>query len=196
LPLDKTQAQCENLPINGTRRTQPYQVPATEKGEASMNVFDFAMKMELQGKACYENLAASTQVLGLKNIFTGLAADEQKHYEVFRGLKEGKAFDMADSGMLEQAKSVFRELVGDKERMGDLREDLDGYRLGLKIEADSVKLYEDMAKKEQNQETLQLYLRIANEEKKHFNIMENICDFVMKPRYFLEWREFSNLHEL
>jgi len=161
-----------------------------------MNVFDFAMKMELQGKACYENLAASTQVLGLKNIFTGLAADEQKHYEVFRGLKEGKSFAMADSQMLEQAKSVFRELVGDKERMGDLREDLDGYRLGLKIEADSVKLYEDMAKKEQNQETLQLYLRIANEEKKHFNIMENICDFVMKPRYFLEWREFSNLHEL
>ena len=161
-----------------------------------MNVFDFAMKMELQGKACYENLAASTQMAGLRNIFNGLAADEQKHYEVFRGLKEGKAFDMADSRMLEQAKSVFRELVGDKERTTGLHEDLDGYRLGLKIEADSVKLYEDMAKKEQNPETVQLYLRIANEEKKHFNIMENICDFVMKPKYFLEWREFSNLHEL
>jgi len=161
-----------------------------------MNVFDFAMKMELQGKACYENLAASTQVAGLRNIFNGLAADEQKHYEVFRGLKEGKAFTMADSRMLEQAKSVFRELVGDKERSTGLHEDLDGYRLGLKIEADSVKLYEDMAKREQNPETVQLYLRIANEEKKHFNIMENICDFVMKPKYFLEWREFSNLHEL
>jgi len=161
-----------------------------------MNVFDFAMKMELQGKACYDNLAASTQVAGLRNIFTGLAADEQKHYELFRGLKEGKAFAMADSRMLEQAKSVFRELVGEKERSTGLREDLDGYRLGLKIEADSVKLYEDMAKREENPETVQLYLRIANEEKKHFNIMENICDFVMKPRYFLEWREFSNLHEL
>ena len=161
-----------------------------------MNVFDFAMKMELQGKACYENLAASTQVAGLRNIFKGLAADEEKHYEVFRGLKEGKAFAMADSRMLEHAKSVFRELVGDKESIVGLSEDLEGYRLGLKIEADSVKLYEDLAKKEQNPETVQLYLRIANEEKKHFNIMENICDFVMKPRYFLEWREFSNLHEL
>ena len=161
-----------------------------------MNVFDFAMKTELQGKACYENLAASTQVPGLRNIFTGLAADEQKHYEVFRGLKEGKEFAMSDSRMLEQAKSVFRELAGEKERTAGLHEDLDGYRLGLKIEADSVKLYEEMAKKESNPETVQLYLKIANEEKKHFNIMENICDFVMKPRYFLEWREFSNLHEL
>jgi rubrerythrin len=161
-----------------------------------MNVFDFAMKMELQGKACYENLASKTQVAGLRNIFAGLAADEQKHFEVFRSMKEGKEFSMTDSRMLEQAKSVFRELVGEKERIKGLHEDLDGYRLGLKIEADSVKLYEDMAKKEENPETMQLYLRIANEEKKHFNIMENICDFVMKPRYFLEWREFSNLHEL
>jgi rubrerythrin len=161
-----------------------------------MNVFDFAMKMELQGKACYETLAASTTVPGLKKIFTGLAEDEQKHYDVFRGLKEGKAFAMADSRTLELAKSVFRDLMVQKESLVELHEDLDGYRLGLKIEADSVKLYEDLATKEQDPETVQLYLRIANEEKNHFNIMENICDFVMKPRYFLEWREFSNLHEL
>jgi len=161
-----------------------------------MDIFDFAMKVELQGKACYEKLATSTTVPGLKTIFTGLAADEQKHYEVFRGLKEGKAWNMTDSRILEQAKSVFSDLITEKENLAELHEDLDGYRLGLKIEADSVKLYEDMARKEQDPETIQLYLRIANEEKKHYNIMENICDFVMKPRYFLAWREFSNLHEL
>ena len=161
-----------------------------------MNVFDFAMKMELQGKACYENLASSTQIAGLKTIFTGLAEDEQKHYEVFRGLKEGRAFDMADSVALDRAKTVFADLLKDKERLGDLREDLDGYKLGLQIEADSIKLYEDMAKKETDPETVQLYLRIANEEKKHYNIVENICDFVMRPKYYLEWREFSNLGQL
>ncbi|HBG05940.1 MAG TPA: ferritin [Geobacter sp.] len=161
-----------------------------------MDVFDFAMKMELQGKACYESLAASTQVPGLKTIFTGLAADEQKHYDILRGLKEGKEWSMTESRMLDRAKSVVGELLSDKERLSDLKEDLDGYKLGLKVEAESVKLYEDMAKKEQDPETLQLYLRLANEEKKHYNIIENICDFVMRPKYYLEWREFSNLHEL
>lgn len=160
-----------------------------------MNPFDFAMKMELQGKACYEDLAASTKVPGLKTIFTGLAADEQKHYDVFRGLKEGKAWTMTDSRMLEQAKSLFDDFVKDKERL-DVHEDLEGYRIGLKLEADSVKLYEDMARKEQNPETVQLYLRIANEEKKHYNILDNICEFVMRPKYYLEWREFSNLGQL
>ena len=161
-----------------------------------MNVFDFAMKIELQGKACYEKLAASTKVPGLKTIFNGLAADEQKHYDVFLDMKEGRAWTMTESRVLEQAQSVFRDLVADKEQLSDLHEDLDAYRVGLKIEADSVKLYEEMAEKEPDPETVQLYLRIANEEKKHFNVMENICDFVIKPKYFLEWREFSNLHEL
>ena len=161
-----------------------------------MNVFDFAMKMELQGKTVYENLAASTKLAGLRTIFSGLAADEQKHYEIFRGLKEGKTWTMTDSRMLEKAKSVFSEMLSDKERLLDLQEDLDGYKVALKIEEDSVKLYEGMAKKEQDAETVQLYLRIANEEKKHFNIIENVCDFVMRPKYYLEWREFSNLHEL
>jgi rubrerythrin len=161
-----------------------------------MDVFDFAMKMELQGKACYEDLAASTKIAGLKTIFSGLAADEQKHYELFRNLKEGKEWSVTESVMLAKAKSVFRDLMADKDQLVELEEDLDAYRVALKIEADSVKLYEDLAQKEQNPETLQLYLKIANEEKKHFNIVENICDFVMRPKYYLEWREFSNLHEL
>ena len=161
-----------------------------------MNVFDFAMQMELQGKGCYEALAASTEVPGLRTIFNGLAADEQKHYEILQELKAGKAWSMTDSQMLDQAKTVFADLLGDKDRLGELHEDLDGYRLALKLEADSVRLYEDSAKKEQDPETLQLYLRLANEEKKHFNIIDNICDFVMRPKYYLEWREFSNLGQL
>ena len=161
-----------------------------------MNVFDFAMKIELQGKAYYENLSASAKIPGLRTIFSELAADEQKHYDVLRGLKEGKTWEMADSRVLEHARSVFSGLPGNKEVEAGLEEALDAYKLALKIEADSVKLYEDMAKKEENPETMQLYLSIANEEKKHYNIIENICDFVMRPKYYLEWREFSNLQEL
>jgi rubrerythrin len=163
----------------------------------TVNVFDFAMDMELQGKATYEKLAESTEVPGLQTIFTGLAADEQKHYDILKSVKEGNAWSMADSQVLNKAKSVFSDLLPNKERvLGQLHEDLNAYQLALKIETDSVKLYEDMAQQEQDPETVRLYLRLANEEKKHFNIMENVCDFVMKPKYFLEWREFSNLHEL
>ena len=161
-----------------------------------MNVLDFAMKIELQGKAYYESMAASSGVPGLKTIFTELAADEQKHYDVLRGLKEGETWGMADSRAVEHARSVFTELLRDRNAVAGLHEALDAYRLALKVEAESVKMYEDMAKKEEDPVIVQLYLTIANEEKKHYNIVENVCDFVMRPKYYLEWREFSNLDEL
>jgi len=161
-----------------------------------MNIFDFAMKMELDGKAYYEKLAEETVVSGLKNIFTSLATDEQKHYETIQAIKTGENLTMADSTVLEKAKNLFEELMADKNISGSLNKSLDGYQHARKIEADSVKLYEDMAKKEDNPETAQLLLRIANEEKKHYNILDNLYDFVLAPQNFLAWGEFSNLKEL
>jgi len=161
-----------------------------------MNIFDFAMKMELQGKTVYENLASSAKLPGIRTIYATLAADEQKHYDIFRDLKEGKEWVMADSPALDQARTVFAQLLLEKDRALDLTEDLDAFRVGMQMELDSIRLYEGMAKKEDDPEKTQLYLRLANEEKKHYNIIENICDFLMRPKYYLAWREFSNLDEL
>jgi len=160
-----------------------------------MNVFDFAMKMELDGKAYYEKLAAESSVSGLKSIFTSLAADEQKHYDIILAIKTGTNPKMADSTVLETAKNLFEEMAADRTMAGSLHKSLDGYQHARKIEADSVRFYEDMAKKEDNPETVQLLLRLANEEKKHFNIMDNLYDYVLAPQNYLAWGEFSNLKE-
>ena len=160
-----------------------------------MNVFDFAMQMELDGKSHYEKLAAATSVMGLHNIFIILASDEQKHYDTIEAMKAGGRGAMASSIVLDEAKNVFQGLIKDKGQVGGLRKDLEGYRYALKVESDSVKLYEDMAKKEDTIEIVQLLLKIANEEKKHYNIMENLYDFVLAPQNYLAWGEFSNLKE-
>ena len=160
-----------------------------------MNIFDFAMKMELDGKAYYQNIAADTTEAGLKSIFTNLAADEQKHYETILSIKSGTVLKMSDSTVLDEAKNLFELLLTDKNAGTVLKKSLDGYQHARKIEADSVKLYEDMAGKEDNPEIVQLLLRVANEEKKHFNILDNLCDFVESPQSFLAWGEFSNLKE-
>ncbi|HZV82039.1 MAG TPA: ferritin family protein, partial [Geobacteraceae bacterium] len=56
--------------------------------EATMNVFDFAMKMEADGKALYEKLAAETGVSELKRIFTLLAAAEDEHCKAIGAMKK------------------------------------------------------------------------------------------------------------
>jgi rubrerythrin len=160
-----------------------------------MNVFDFAMQMEMDGKAHYEKLAAGTPVAGLKRIFAMLADDEQKHFETIQAMKSGGLDTIAGSTALDDARNVFQGLMDDRTTLGGLKKDLDGYRHGMKIEADSVKLYEDMAKKENRENIVQILLKIANEEKRHYNIMENLYDFVLAPDNFLAWGEFSNLKE-
>ena len=160
-----------------------------------MNIYDFAMKIELQGKAYYENLAESAQASWLRTIFLELARDEQKHFDVLRGLKERNMSEMPDSRALERARSVFDELLRREDVVAGMQEALDAYGLALKIEADSVRLYEDMSRREENPETVQLFLKIANEEKKHYNIIQNICDFIMRPKYYLKWREFTDIEE-
>ncbi|HEY7745228.1 MAG TPA: ferritin family protein [Desulfuromonadales bacterium] len=161
-----------------------------------MNVFDFAIKMELDGKAFYENLAKGTNLAGLQMIFTRLAADEQKHYEIFLALKgQTQATAMEDTTVLEQAKNVFERLLEQKETLGPVKGDLEGYRYAMKLEADSFRLYEDAAQKEKNPEVKNLLLRIAGEEHKHFSILENVYDFVNAPNQYLAWGEFSNIDE-
>jgi rubrerythrin len=161
-----------------------------------MNVFDFAIKMELDGKAFYEKLAQGTNIAGLQTIFSRLAADEQKHYEIFLALKgQTQATAMEDTTVLELARNVFEELLEQKETLGPLKGDLEGYRFAMKVEADSFRLYEDAAQKERNQDVKSLLLRIADEEHKHFSILQNIHDFVNAPNQYLAWGEFSNIGE-
>lgn len=161
-----------------------------------MNVFDFAMKMELDGRAFYEKLAKETNITGLQTIFSRLAVDEQKHYEIFLALKgQTQATAMEDTTVLEQARNVFEQLLAQKETLGPVKGDLEGYRYAMKIEADSFRLYEDAAQKERNEDVKNLLLRIAGEERKHFAIVRNIYDFVNAPNQYLAWGEFSNLGE-
>jgi rubrerythrin len=160
-----------------------------------MNVFDFAIKMEVDGKAFYEKLAQGSSVAGLKTIFSRLAEDEQKHLEVFQSLQAGgQMMAMPDSTALEDAQNVFASFLR-TEGPAIPGGDLEAYRFAMKLEAESFRLYEDAAGKESDTEIKRLLLRIAEEEHKHFSILENIYDFVNAPHQYLAWREFSNLGE-
>jgi len=161
-----------------------------------MDIMAFAMQMELDGKAHYEKLASQTDHSGLKTIFLGLAQDEQKHYQIIQKMKEGMAGTMQETAVLEEAQNVFTVIAADKKVVDGLKDSAEGYLYAMKIEADSVKLYEDAATKVADPEQAQLLLKIANEEKKHYNIMDNLYYFVLEPSYYLAWREFSNLREL
>ncbi len=161
-----------------------------------MNIFDFAMKMEQDGKAYYEKLARQTSLPGLKTIFKRLAEDEQKHYEIFQELKtSGSVPAMQDSNIIAEAKNVFEQLSKEEETLKELNGVLAAYQHAMKIESESSRFYENAAGEEKNPAIQKLLARIADEEHKHYNVLENIYHFVNAPNQFLAWGEFSNLDE-
>lgn len=55
-----------------------------------MDIIEFAMQMELDGMAFYEKNAATSSDPELKKMLTMLAEEEQRHFNFFKRLKEGK----------------------------------------------------------------------------------------------------------
>lgn len=161
-----------------------------------MNVFDFAMQMEDQGYEYYSGLARAATLPGLKTIFSGLAEDEKKHFEIFRALKEGSPLpDTQGATALDTAKNVFLLLPRGEEVLQGITDALPAYQHAMQLEAESFRCYEDAAAEESDPEVKALLLKIAGEEHKHFNILENVYHFVNAPNQHLEWGEFSNLGE-
>lgn len=160
------------------------------------NIYDYAMKMELDGKSFYARQASESDVAGLRTIFSRLAEDEQKHYDMLKQLKDRSGpVVMATSARLEETKNVFQELLENGQTPDELSGDIEGYRYAMKVEAESFRLYEAAAAKETDESVRRVLLRIAEEEHEHFNILENIYQFVNAPNQYLAWGEFSNLDE-
>lgn len=161
-----------------------------------MNVFDFAMEMEDSGYDYYKNLASTATLPGLMTIFTSLAEDERKHFEIFRSLKAGtRVTAMPESSALETAKNVFSLLPRGEAGVKGIVGVLGAYKHAMKLEADSFRFYEAAAEKESDEEVKSLLVQIAVEEHKHFNILENVYNFINAPNQYMEWGEFSNLGE-
>lgn len=160
-----------------------------------MNVFDCAIKMEEEARMYYEKLAATVTVPELKELFTILAAAEQEHYDALVKIKQSINPQKAQFKALQEAACVFKPLLAKRDFMAELKEDPDAYQHVIKEEEKGIKLYEELAKQAKDEETRGALLMIADEERKHLSIVENIYSFVESPKNFLAWGEFSNLKE-
>lgn len=152
-----------------------------------MNIFDFAIKMEVDGEAFYQKLAEESHDPRLKKIFLRLSQDEQKHRDVFLNLKEaGEEIIMASTTLLDDAKTIFDSFVLSGESFIP-KTDLGAYKLALDMETKSNKFYGEAAASENDPETKKLLLKIAEEEHKHYMVLENLYDFALAPHLYKGW---------
>lgn len=162
-----------------------------------MNVYDVAMVKELEVKAYYEKLADESSLPGVKHIFTLLAADEQRHYDVIRELKErpdsGK---VEDTPALKAAREVLVGYFGDPAPASAMKNCLESYQKALFVEAESIRFYDGILEQEGDRHMKGMFAAILEQERQHYSIVENLYEYVLRPEYYLEWAEFSNLRPL
>lgn len=159
-----------------------------------MDIFEFAMKMEKDGEGYYRELAKKSSTTGLSNIFTMLAKAEVVHYEIFKKMKEHEKVNVTDTKILSQVKNVFETMREEKDTESAITE-TELYRKALEAEKRSREFYLSKAGEVKDADQKEIFHKIADEEKKHYLILQEIVDFVSRPETWLENPEWYHLEE-
>ena len=163
-----------------------------------MNVFEYAMKMETDGRQFYLDSAAKISSPELKKVLLELADDELKHFNLFKALRDGQKAEYKQSEkttILATVKNVFEELKSANQ--------------DFKFSSDSTKLWEQARDVEKKSETFYreksaevthanekaILNSIADEEHRHWVTLDNVIQFLSRPKTWLADAEWSNLEE-
>ena len=160
-----------------------------------MNIFEFAIEKEQLSEQYYRQLAQQAPHKGLVSILTMLADEEHGHVEVVSKMKEGVPVGVADTILLTNAKTIFAKMRQSKEKFkfGDSQIDL--YKKAQDIEKESRSFYRQKAKESENPSHKAIFNTLAEEENKHYFLLENIIEFVSRPKTWLENAEFHHLEK-
>jgi rubrerythrin len=158
------------------------------------NIFEYAMQMEKDGEDYYRQLAQKINNNGMKTILTMLADEEVKHYNAIEKIKKQNT-QIAESAILTDAKNVFVQIKESGESFDFDINEAELYKRARDIEKKSRDFYAEKAGKVTEEYQKKLFLKLADEEQKHYVLLENIIEFVSRPEQWLENAEFFHLEE-
>ncbi len=158
-----------------------------------MDIYDYAMEMERDGENLYRELSAKTPNKGLSTILLMLADAEVKHRRLFENMKKHDKVHVTETPILDDVKNIFVQMREQEQTEVNVSE-IELYRKAQEIEQKSRDFYmEKSAEVDASQK--EVFLKIADEEKRHYFILEKIIDFVDRPSYWLENPEWYHLED-
>jgi rubrerythrin len=160
-----------------------------------VDIYEYAMKMERDGEKYYRELVQRTGNAGLKNILTMLADAEVKHYRIFEKMKRNETSETTDTEFLSGVKNIFEKIREGKETSGLSVPEIQMYEQAQDIEKKSEDFYLDKSGEVADSSQKEMLKKIAAEEKRHYNILQSIIDFVSRPEQWLEDAEWYHLED-
>ena len=166
-----------------------------------MDIIEYALNMEKDGKVFYEKAAVSTSNPDLKEILLTLAEEERIHYEFFSRLKKDSTDLTAgriltESSSLDKIKNVFAALSNNKEGVEQAHDAVSLWTQALRLEEKAVRLYRDASGKETDGEKKKLLVLIAGEEENHVQMINVVLMYLKQPAAFADSAQFKNFMSL
>ncbi|QDF28578.1 ferritin-like domain-containing protein [Halarcobacter anaerophilus] len=155
-----------------------------------MNVYEYAMKVEKEGESYYRQMAEKAENSGLKRIFTMLADEEVKHYNIFRNMMKNEDMDLDKLDLITDTETIFKTLNEERDNVNLDSEHIQYYKEAIDREDNSFDFYASKAKELENKKEKEIFLQIANEEKKHKRVLEEIVLYLEEPASWVACAEF------
>jgi rubrerythrin len=160
-----------------------------------MDIFAYAMQMEKDGERFYREIALKAGSIGIRRILTMLADEEVRHYRAIERMQQGRSEPMEDTYLLDNAKNVFVQMKEEGVEFDADPEQIELYQKAQEIEQRSRQFYEEKAGQAERDDQRLLFEKLAAEEAKHYFLLENLIEFVSRPKQWLENAEWFHLEE-
>ena len=162
-----------------------------------MNILECTIKMKQETRAHYERLSEAVTEKELQRLFSLLAAAEDEHIEKLVTLKNNMSkIETLTFNKLDESVCVFSPHIDPRHLADTLRNDPDAYRHVVQEEEDTIEFFDQLKNQADNEAMKRVCQLLADKEREHLTMLENIYFFVEEPRTYLEWGEFSNLKGL
>jgi rubrerythrin len=162
-----------------------------------MNIIECTIKMKQETRAHYERLAEAVTENELKRLFSLLAEAEGEHIEKLVTFNDNvHKFGELAFGTLDKDVCVFSPHIDPRHLAEELRDDPDAYRHVVHEEEETIEFFDQLKNQSEDEQMRRVCQVLADKEREHLTMLENIYFFVEEPRTYLEWGEFSNLKSL
>ncbi len=163
------------------------------------DIYQFAIDFEQENQEFYRECADNAENERLKSVFVELAQEEEKHEKIVRELAEEKAGEEeVESDIVPRAREAFEKIAEDFQEQGSESltvDQVDIYREAQELEQKSSNFYTEKAEETDREDVRKAFKKLAAEEKKHEEILENIIEMVNKPQTWLDDPEWYHLDE-
>jgi len=155
-----------------------------------MNILEYAIKMEEDGRDYYNNHALKTNNEALKTVCKMLSRDEMIHVKILKKKLDNIEYQLDELEDLDGIENVFNSLKDEKLEKDNLTQ-LEFYRESVKMEEESISLYKDLIKIAKDEKEEKLFTYLIEQEEHHKKVLEEIERLIFNAGNWVESPEFG-----